>query len=99
MFDYQNARMSANLDEERHLWAAVIERMILDYQTDVFSYAPAQQKKAMLNKDRAAYWLFHSTNVGIGSLAWICDNIGYDAQDVRAQAQKLPLPKIFEDRR
>lgn len=82
------------MDPVSKLWCAVVLQAIQDYQKETWMiYDPIQKCNAERIRDGAKRWLFASELDGIGSLRWICDNVGLDIGFVRKCAKEPLLRK------
>jgi len=69
---------------ERKLWAAVLAQAIIDSKRDGALYETrGLGRRHKLNRDSANYWLYKSERHGVGSLIWICDELGLSVSFVR----------------
>jgi hypothetical protein len=69
---------------ERKLWAAVLAQAIIDSKRDCALYETrGLGQRHKVNRDSANYWLYESERHGIGSLIWICDELGLSVSFVR----------------
>jgi hypothetical protein len=73
---------------EMELWRNVIGQAIKDYQKDPNSNANFYVKSRLIARKRSAgNWLYRSESNCIGSLSWICANLGVSKTYVRRIAQ------------
>lgn len=68
-------------DQCRDLWCAVVERAVRDARGDVVRSGSPESDALIVAQARA--WML-SDAVGVGSLNWICEQVGLEAQYIRS---------------
>ena len=73
----------------------IIRTAIIDYRRDATKYADKywQSRRGKTQRDAEA-WLFKSSYRGPGSLLWICDLLGLNANEIRKKALTCDLKDI-----
>jgi hypothetical protein len=75
-------------EDERKLWRGVIKQTILDYQKDPDVNNNMYVRSRLISRKRSAgNWLYRSESNCMGSLSWICANLGVSKTYVRRIAQ------------
>lgn len=68
---------------ERALWLAVVDQAITDFRK-----YPANEEMLRL-KNKAEWWLFRDRRDSVGSLSWICENLGLNITILRHCAKSM----------